>query len=385
MVLTMNIHELFQKAIAAHASDIHLREGEPPRMRVDGNLETVGTVALNRADITGFVFPFLTRHQIDSFELHRELDFSATLPGLCHTRVNLFQQLGRMCVSIRLIPDRIPTMDEIYLPRACRDFTNLTRGLVLVTGPTGSGKSTTLAAMIDAIARSRPVHILTIEDPVEFIFEQRKASVSQREVGRDTESFGNALHHAFRQNPDVVMLGEMRDPQSMGAAVTLAETGHLTFSTLHTVSAGQTINRIIDSFPPYQQDQIRSQLAITLEGVITQRLIPLKGRSGRVAAREVLVCTRAVKNIIRENKISQMQSAIQTGLDEGMVTMTRSLLHLIDQDLITIEAAMTVAIDRKELMDALGVSYKHRPRPAQPRQEGAEPERRGKPGTSSDL
>lgn len=358
----MNLLELFKQALAARASDIHLREGEPPRLRIDGNLEPVENLPLTRSDITEFIYPFLARHQIDLFEVHHELDFSATISGLCHTRVNLYQQLGRMCVAIRLIPGRIPTMDEIYLPRACRSFTQLSRGLVLVTGPTGSGKSTTLAAMIDAICRSRPVHVLTIEDPVEFIFEQHRATVSQREVGRDTESLTSALRHCLRQNPDVVMLGEMRDPQSMGAAITLAETGHLTFSTLHTVSPGQTINRIIDSFPPHHQDQLRSQLSITLEGVISQRLIPLKGRAGRVAAREVLVCNRAVKNLVRENKISQIHSAIQTGLDEGMVTMTRSLVHLIDQDLITIEAAMGAAIDRKELLDALGASYTQRAR-----------------------
>ncbi len=346
--------DVIQVALERQASDIHFRESEPPRVRVDGKLQAVGDVPLTRADISGFAYPFLARRQIDAFEIEHELDFSATLEGLCHTRINLFQQMGRLCAAIRIIPGRIPTMDELYLPRACREFTRLSRGLVLVTGPTGSGKSTTLAALIDSICSSRPDHIMTIEDPVEFIFEQKVATVSQREVGRDTESFNSALRHVFRQNPDVIMLGEMRDLNSMSAAITLAETGHLTFSTLHTVSAAQTINRIIDMFPPHHQIQIRSQLAITLEGVISQRLIPLKGRPGRVAAREVLVCNRAVKNLIRENKISQINSAIQTGLEEGMITMNRSLVHLLNQDLISMEDALKAAIDRKELIDALG-------------------------------
>lgn len=358
----MNLFELFDTAVASNASDIHLREGEPPRLRIDGRLQTVGDVPLTRADITGFIYPFLTKPQIEEFETHHELDFSATLPRLCHTRINLFQQQARLCVAIRIISNRIPTMDEIYLPRGARNFCDLPRGLVLVTGPTGSGKSTTLAAMIDAICRNRAVHILTIEDPVEFIFEQHKATVSQREVGRDTDNFTSALKHSLRQNPDVVMLGEMRDQQSMAAAITLAETGHLTFSTLHTVSPAQTINRIIDSFPPHHQDQLRAQLSITLEGVISQSLIPLRGRPGRVAAREVLVCTRAVKNLIRENKITQIHSAIQTGFDEGMMTMTRSLIHLIEQDLITLESALSVAFDRKELLDGLGAAYTQKAR-----------------------
>lgn len=350
----MDLKEIFLRAVTDHASDILLREGEGARYRLDGKLRMVDRAPVEREAIVEFFKPYLTPEESKRFETRHEADFSAGVRGICRTRVNLFYQQGKVCAAVRLIPDRIPTMDEIYLPRACREFTQLSQGLVLVTGPTGCGKSTTLAAMIDAICAARPVHILTIEDPIEFVFPQKVGTVSQREVGRDTACHADALRYAFRQNPDVVMLGEMRDMESMAAAITLAETGHLTFSTLHTQSAAQTIHRIVDAFPPHHQHQLRAQVAVTLEGIINQRLLPLQDRTGRVAAREVLVCNLAVKNLIRENKISHIASVIQTGFEEGMISMTRSLAHLIERGLISMETALSVAQDKRELLEALG-------------------------------
>jgi len=350
----MDLKEIFLRALNDHASDIHLREGEGARYRIDGKLRTLDRTPVEREAILDFFKTYLTADEMARFEKHHEADFSASVRGICRTRVNLYVQQAKVCAAVRLIPDRIPTMDEIYLPRACRDFTQLSRGLVLVTGPTGCGKSTTLAAMIDAICSARPVHILTIEDPIEFVYPQKIGTVSQREVGRDTDTYSDALRYAFRQNPDVVMLGEMRDMESMAAAVTLAETGHLTFSTLHTLSAAQTIHRIVDAFPPHHQNQLRAQLAITLEGIINQRLLPLQDRAGRVAAREVLVCNLAVKNLIRENKISHIASVIQTGFEEGMISMTRSLAHLVERGLVSMETALAAAQDKREILEALG-------------------------------
>jgi twitching motility protein PilT len=350
----MDLKEIFLRALTDHASDIHLREGEGARYRLDGKLRMLDRAPVEREAVLDFFKAYLTREELDQLEKRHEVDFSASVRGICRTRVNLYYQQGKICAAVRLIPERIPTMDEIYLPRACREFTQLTRGLVLVTGPTGCGKSTTLAAMIDAICGARPVHILTIEDPIEFVYPQKIGTVSQREVGRDTADHADALRYAFRQNPDVVMLGEMRDMESMAAAVTLAETGHLTFSTLHTLSAAQTIHRIVDAFPPHHQNQLRTQLAVTLEGIINQRLLPLHDRTGRVAAREVLVCNLAVKNLIRENKISHIASVIQTGFEEGMISMTRSLAHLVERGLVSMETALGAAQDKRELLEALG-------------------------------
>jgi len=350
----LGILDLIRRAVEENASDLHLRAGQKPRLRIDGELLVVEDVNPTEREIRDFLYAMLNEKQIEKFENTQELDFSYAIPELCRMRINLFVQRGRFCASLRIIPNRIPTMEEIYLPPACYEFVKLNKGLVLVTGPTGSGKSTTLAAMIDHINSTRRCHILTIEDPIEFEFEDKKATVSQREVSADTGSFAAALRHSFRQDPDVVMIGEMRDLETMQAAITLAETGHLTFSTLHTGEASQTIHRIIDSFPPHQQNQVRMQLAMSLEGIISQVLVRLKGQKGRIAAREVLVCTRGVKNLIRENKIPQIASAMQTGSLEGMMTMDSSLISYFKKGLITYETALAAAFDKRAFAERLG-------------------------------
>lgn len=350
----MSILDLVRRAVDENASDLHLRSGQRPRLRVDGELYIVEDASPTDEEIRQFLYDMLSKEQIARFERTRELDFAYRIPDLCRMRVNLYIQRGQFCASLRIIPNRIPTMEEIYLPPACYEFVKLNKGLVLVTGPTGSGKSTTLAAMLDYINSTRRCHILTIEDPIEYEYTDKVATVSQREVNMDTGSFAAALRHAFRQDPDVVMIGEMRDLETMQAAITLAETGHLTFSTLHTGEASQTIHRIIDSFPPHQQTQVRMQLAMSLEGIISQVLLPLKGQKGRIAAREVLVCTRGVKNLIREGKIPQIATAMQTGTEEGMITMDAALVDYYQKGLISYETAYGAAFDKKAFAERAG-------------------------------
>lgn len=340
--------KLIIQAAEEQSSDVHLRAGSPPRLRIDGELFPVKGLVPNEDMMWRFFRRMLSKEQAAHFERTRELDFSCQA-GQSRLRVNLYRERGAFCAALRLINSRIPTMEEIQLPKACDRLVTLSRGLVLVTGPTGAGKSTTLAAMINHINQSRRCHILTVEDPIEYYYEDKRALVSQRELDIDTNTFTAALRHSFRQDPDVVLLGEMRDAETIAMAITLAETGHLTFSTLHTSDCTQTITRIIDVFPPYQQDQIRSQLALSLEAVISQRLLALKGKRGRVAAREVMICTRAIRNLIREGKYNQIYSAIQTGTDEGMITLDAALGQLIEQGKIDLSAALDVALDPREL------------------------------------
>jgi twitching motility protein PilT len=339
---------LMRQAVKENASDVHLRADSPPRIRLDGELLRVKGMTPTLDMMRRFFEKMLTAEQIESFERTKELDFSHDLPGVCRMRVNLYQERGAFCAAIRIVPRSIPTMEEIGLPPACESLTRLERGLVLVTGPTGSGKSTTLAAMINHINASRQCHILTVEDPIEYTYEDKRALVTQRELASDTISFGAALRHSFRQDPDVVLLGEMRDLETMATAITLAETGHLTFSTLHTGDAAQTISRIVDAFPPHQQEQVRLQLANSLEAVIAQRLLPRKDRKGRVAAREVMICTRAIRNLIKENKLNQIGSSIQTGVEEGMITMNVSLAELVKSGFVDYEVARTVSPDPRD-------------------------------------
>lgn len=348
------IHDVLRKAWKEQASDVHLRQDGPIIVRLDGVLRPLDGSATPLAEIREFLDLLLRVEQKRRFEETQELDFACQIPDLCRLRVNLFVQRGNLCVSIRLLPERIPEMEELYLPKACSYFCSLHKGLVLVTGPTGSGKSTTLAAMLDHINATRACHILTIEDPVEFIYTNKMAMISQREIGKDSQSFAAALRHSFRQDPDVVLLGEMRDLETMQTAITLAETGHLTFSTLHTGEAAQTVSRIVDSFPPYQQEMVRVQLSASLRGIVSQQLLPLKGQKGRVAAREVLVVTRGVANLIRENKLEQITTAIQTGSSDMMFTMNHSLGHLFQNGFVEYDEALRASFDRKDFSSKFG-------------------------------
>lgn len=342
------MESLVRQSFQEGASDIHLRAGSPPRIRIDGELLQVKGFVPTADGMRRFFQGMLGGEQIKEFDRVLELDFSHVLTGVCRMRVNLYQERGTFCASIRLIPYVIPSMEEIGLPPSCVALTALHSGLVIVTGPTGSGKSTTLASMINHINATRRCHVLTIEDPIEFSYEEQKGLVSQRELDSDTRTFTAALRHSFRQDPDVVLLGEMRDLETMQTAITLAETGHLTFSTLHTGNAPQTINRIIDVMPPHQRDQVRVQLSQSLAAVISQRLLPLKGKKGRVAAREIMICTRAIRNLIREGKANQILSAIQTGAEEGMISMTAALADLVKRGLVEHETARAIADDPKE-------------------------------------
>ncbi len=339
---------LLRRALDENASDVHLRAGAPPRLRLDGELLQVKGLLPSAEMMTRYFERMMPRELIQRFERSHEADFSHAIKGVCRMRINLYVERGAFCAAIRLVPETIPTMEELRLPESVQRLVGLTRGLVLVTGPTGSGKSTTLAALLDHINATRRCHILTIEDPIEYIYRDRKALVGQRELEVDTLSFSAALRHSFRQDPDVVLLGEMRDPETMATALTLAETGHLTFSTLHTNDCAQTITRIVDSFPPHQHDQIRAQLGLSLEAVIAQRLLKLKGRRGRIAAFEVMICTRAIRNLIREAKYNQIYSAIQTGTEEGMMTLDASIGRLLIDGHIDFRTALEAAPDSKE-------------------------------------
>lgn len=348
------LYQALKRAWEMSASDVHLREDEPAIVRLHGELRVVADLTPDRSEIRDFLDPLLRDDQRARFEQTNELDCACRIEGLCRMRLNLFVQQQRFSVAIRLLPDRIPSMEEIYLPSACKHLASLNKGLVLVTGPTGSGKSTTLAAMIDYVNATRACHILTIEDPIEFVYKPRKAMISQREIGEDSLSFAAALRHAFRQDPDVVLIGEMRDLETMQIAITMAETGHLTFSTLHTGEAGQTVSRIVDSFPPHQQEMVRLQLATSLAGIVSQQLLPLKDQDGRVAAREVLVVNRGVANLIRENKLEQITTAIQTGAGDMMFTMNHSLGHLYQNGIVDYQTAHQAAFDRRDFENKYG-------------------------------
>ncbi len=345
--------QLIRQSLHEGATDVHLRAGSPPRIRINGDLLMVKGLIPSSEMMRRFFEKMLTTDQLKHFERIKELDFSHDLQAVCRMRVNLYQERGAFCASLRIIPRHIPSMEEIFLPPACERLTQLDRGLVLVTGPTGSGKSTTLAAMINHINATRKCHILTIEDPIEFHHEDKRGLLSQRELDHDTRTFAAALRHSFRQDPDVVLIGEMRDLETMQTVITLAETGHLTFSTLHTGDAAQTVSRIIDAFPPHQQAQVRLQLAASLAAVISQKLLPRKDGKGRIAAREIMICNRAVRNLIRENKLNQIASAIQTGADEGMITMAAALADLVRRGLLDLEVARRHCDDQRELMAKL--------------------------------
>jgi twitching motility protein PilT len=350
----MKIEQLLKNVIDTKSSDLHLMAGVPPMARLYGELVPVpGSAALTKEMNKELVLSLMNGEQQKKFVKLKELDFSVELPGLARFRVNTYFQKGTMAAALRHIPAKILSVDELGLPEVCHSFTKLKQGFVLVTGPTGSGKSSTLAAIIDEINQTRSEHIITVEDPVEFMFENKKSIISQREMGGDTKSWGRALKSVLRQDPDVVLVGEMRDLETIQAAITTAETGHLVFATLHTNSAAQTIDRIVDSFPSEQQGQVRSQLASSLEAVFSQRLIPsLDGK--RVVATEVMIVTPAVKTNIREGKIHQIDNVIQTGSEMGMHLLETSLAELVNKNLVDKQVAMTYSLRPTVLARLLG-------------------------------
>jgi len=351
----LNLRALLQEMIRRGASDLHVTVGEPPKIRVDGDLvDSSVDHVLTPKDTLQLAYSILTENQKKRFETEDELDFSFGVQNLSRFRGNVFKQRGCVAMAIRQIPYEIKTIEELGLPPILKKLSERPRGLVLVTGPTGSGKSTTLAAMLDKINRERQGHIITIEDPIEFIHRHKNCTVNQREVGSDTQSFKAALKYALRQDPDIILVGEMRDLETIESALTIAETGHLVLATLHTNSAAESVNRIIDAFPAHQQSQVRAQLAFVLEGVITQTLIPRKKGAGRVVASEIMMCTPAIRAVIRDEKVHQIYSLMQAGKKHGMQTMNDSLETLYLQGEITLEDALKRSGDPNELLKSVG-------------------------------
>ncbi|MDD3925055.1 MAG: type IV pilus twitching motility protein PilT [bacterium] len=331
------------------ASDLHLLVGVPPTLRLDGRLVPLEVEAMTADDVQRMLYDILTDEQVKRFETNMELDFSYALRDRARFRVNIYRDKGAMAGAFRLIPAQIPTLDQLGLPKMLVGLSRRPRGLILVTGPTGSGKSTTQAAMINQINNERNAHIITIEDPLEYLHTHGKSIINQRELGMDTMSFSNALRAALREDPDVILVGEMRDLETISAAITIAETGHLVLATLHTNNAVQAVDRMIDVFPPYQQEQIRTQLSNNLEAIVAQQLLPKMGQPGRVAAVEVMVATPAIRNLIREAKAHQMYSIIQTSAQFGMQTMDQSLKDLYSRGLISHDDAVSRAINPADL------------------------------------
>lgn len=344
----LRIEILLEEVVKKRASDLHIQVGLPPMLRIDGSLmPAAGTQPLDEPAVERLVFQILDEDQRQILLKDKEFDFSFAFGALGRFRVNAFHERGNLAAALRLIPNEIKSASELGMPPVVNTFADFPRGLVLVTGPTGSGKSTTLAALVDKINSERSQHIITIEDPIEFTHKSKKSVVVQREVHYDTYSFSAALRSSLRQDPDVVLIGEMRDLETISAAITIAETGHLVFATLHTNSAAQSIDRMIDVFPPHQQPQIRAQLSNILMAICSQRLVPAIG-GGRVVAAEVLIANPAVRNIIREGKSHQLDAVIQTGADQGMQTMDRTLVNLVQNGTITYDSAREFAVDLTE-------------------------------------
>jgi twitching motility protein PilT len=350
-----NMHQLLKAMIEKGASDLHLTTGTSPQLRIDGKLHPLRMPPLSPPETKQLCYSVLTDAQKHRFEENNELDLSFSVQKLSRFRANIFIQRGNIAGAFRAIPFKILSFEELGLPKIVSDLAQKPRGLLLVTGPTGSGKSTTLATIIDKINQERNEHIVTIEDPIEYLHQHKGCVVNQREVGADTDSFKKALKYILRQDPDVVLIGEMRDLETIEAALTVAETGHLCVATLHTNSAVQTINRIIDVFSPYQQAQIRAQLSFVLEGVLCQALLPRANGPGRAMALEVMIPNAAIRNLIREDKIHQMYSAMQVGQEKhGMQTMNQSLASLYQRRMITLEDALGRSPDNDELRNLIG-------------------------------
>lgn len=347
-----SLRELLEQMVSMEASDLHLTVGSPPIVRVDGKLQKMEFDMLNSEQTKKLAYSMLNEKQKMKFEQTWELDFSFGIERMSRFRCNIFMQRGNVAVALRQIPYKIRTFEELSLPKVMAEFSKLPRGLVLVTGPTGSGKSTTLAAVIDKVNKERPVHIITVEDPIEYLHRHQMALVNQREVYSDTPSFASALKYALREDPDVVLVGEMRDLETIESALSISETGHLAFATLHTNSCAESINRIVDVFPTNQQEQIRVTLSFTLQAIVSQTLIPKIG-GGRVMALEIMVATPACRAIIRDDKVHQLYSMIQSGQKFGMKTMNQSLAELYNTGKITLNDAMSYSHNSEELSDML--------------------------------
>lgn len=350
MITVENIHQLLSQAARGGASDIHLSEGYPPIIRLDGELQMLKGKVLSKSDMEDIIVQILDDFQMERFKDNLEIDLGYSVSGIANFRTNIFNKLGGYGIAFRVIPDRIRTVQELGLPDGVLKLALKVEGLILVTGPTGHGKSTTLAAMIDIINTERRLHIITIEDPIEYIHPKKNSLIQQRELGHHTHSFAASLKSALREDPDVILLGEMRDLETISLALTAAETGHLVLSTLHTRNAPDTINRIIDVFPSTQQGQVLAQLSSSLEGVISQRLLPIEGAGGRVAAMEVMVSTSAIRNLIREKKTHQILSMMQSSTAEGNITLDDALFNLLRARKISRSVAMKYATSPEKFM-----------------------------------
>ena len=348
-----SIDDLLSRAVEAGASDLHVVPGAPPTVRVNGDLVAFDGGRVMPEDSRALLYRILSTDQQKQLEVNRQLDLSYGVPGLGRFRVNVHFQRDSLAAAFRHIPEELRTLEELGLPSSLRDLAMQPRGLVLVTGPTGSGKSTTLASMVDEVNRTKPHHILTIEDPIEFVHRHKRCVVTQREIGTDAPTFAEALRAALRQDPDVILLGEMRDLETIGTALTAAETGHLVLATLHTQSAPSTIDRVIDVFPSAQQEQVRMQLANTLQGIVTQTLLPTADGLGRVACLEILFPDDAVRNLIRQGKVEQIYSVMQTSTQRGMQTMEHGLAELIRKHVVTQEAALATSSRKDQLVGML--------------------------------
>ncbi len=344
-----SLDQLLVQTVKMGGSDLHLTVGIPPCVRLDGSLEPLPDwPALRPEDTQRFVRTALTDEQWQRFARDHELDTAYGLPGVSRFRVNIYRQRGSVGAAFRVIPHKIPKLEDLGLPMSIEDFAHLPRGLVLITGPTGSGKSTTMASLLDVANRSRAGHIMTIEDPIEYVHSHQRCMVNQREIGVDTDNFGTALKHVLRQDPDIILVGELRDLETTSVAVTAAETGHLVLATLHTQSAAQTIDRLIDIFPAHQQSQIRSQLANCLQGVVTQALAPRKDGTGRVVIAELMIVNAAIRNLIREAKAHQIPTVMQSSGAQGMITFDQSLATSFLEQLISKQTALDLAHDQGE-------------------------------------
>lgn len=343
----MELNELLEVTVKEGASDLHLTVGMPPIVRVNGELIKIKAEPLLASDTKGYTNEILNNIEIEQYQKSGEIDTSYSINGIGRFRINIYKQRGSDSLAIRVVALDIPSLDNLKFPSVIKDLTYKQRGLILVTGPTGSGKSTTLAAMINEINMSRSVHIITLEDPIEYLHKHNKSIINQREIGKDSKSYQSALKAVLREDPDVILVGEMRDLETISIAITAAETGHLVLSTLHTIGASKTIDRIIDVFPPHQQTQIRVQLASVLQGIISQQLIPKASGEGRIAALEVMLITPAIQNLIREGKTHQIDSSVQTGAKYGMKTMDSSIIQLYKEGLISSEEALSFSINRE--------------------------------------